>query len=177
MASTELEELRKEAKDLGVSFNANIGAAKLKEKINEHYEAKESGKIEDVIEEIETVKAVETAKTVGAVSKKESAEVRKNKAIAAARAAASVTQVITVIDNDQRVNSKVTTFTVNCSNEHFDLGSLVLPLNKVIEVKQGHIDVLAEVRIPQHIINPKNGLAAVELRPRFTISYSNIKPE
>jgi hypothetical protein len=77
--------------------------------------------------------------------------------------------VVTITDNDQRVNNHTSTVTVTCANEHFDLGTVVLPLNTPIEVQRGFIEVLQEVRIPMHI-KGKSGNSYTAVRPRFHIA-------
>ena len=65
---------------------------------------------------------------------------------------------------------------MNCSNEYFDLGTLILPLNEKVEVRQGHLDVLKEVRIPQHMSDPTNkAVSMMVMRPRYTIQYEQSK--
>lgn len=91
----------------------------------------------------------------------------------AAEDAANKTKIITIIDNDQRVNNQTTSCTVNCGNAYFDLGTAVLPLNFPVEVRQGHINVLKEVMIPQHIKDPKTGLNEYTTRNRYSISYED----
>jgi len=155
-----LEELKQEAKDLGIEFSANIGEKKLQEKIDAYYESQEtSGK-----ELAAAIKAVETTASVTPAANSRYAKAR------AAEEAARKTRVITIIDNDRRVNNQTTSCVVNCSNFYFDLGTMVLPLNTKVEVMQGHINVLKEVRIPQHILD-KDGLSHVEMRPRYTIQF------
>jgi PIN domain nuclease of toxin-antitoxin system len=159
-----MEDLKQEAKELGINFSANIGEAKLKAKIDEYYESQEtSGKeIQEIVEKTE-----EKSEEKSAVSGKRSPYERAKIAEANARK----TKIITIIDNDQRVNNQTTTCTVSCGNEFFDLGQMRLPLNMPVEVMQGHINVLKEVKIPQHIKDGKSGLSTVVLRPRYTISY------
>ena len=89
--------------------------------------------------------------------------------------AARKTRIVTIIDNDQRVNNHVTTCTVNCSNSYFSLGTRVLPLGEKIEVAQGHINVLKEVDIPHHARDPSTGLSVSKLRKRFSISYEDVE--
>ena len=162
-----LDELKQEADDLGLKYNKNIGANKLQEKIEEFYEAQETSgpAVEAAVEE----KAKETPapKVSSGVNAKDAK--RKAKEMAARE-----TKVVTIIDNDQRVNNQTTTCIVNCSNEYFDLGTRILPLNEKIEVAMGHIQTLQEVRIPLHMRDNKTGLATVKMRPRYTISFENI---
>ena len=164
----EIDDLKKEADELGLTYNAQIGATKLQEKINAYYESQETSekeliaavKAKEANEQPEE-KAVQTSKVPVQVSNKR-AERRK---------AAEATRVVTIIDNDQRVNNVTTTCTVNCSNMYFDLGTMLLPLNMAVEVKQGHLNVLKELKIPQHVKDTKSGLSQVRMVPRYTISY------
>ena len=159
------EDLLAEAASLGITHHASIGEAKLQEKINHHYESKESSGA--------TIKSLVEANTgsditgAGTSTKKEAYRLKVSSRSKAARR----TRVVKIVDNDQRQNNYTTTCTVNCSNEHFDLGTRVLPLNESIEVAQGHIDVLKEVMITLHTRNPQNGLSAAKSRNRYSISY------
>jgi hypothetical protein len=158
-----LEELKQEADDLGLSYAKNVSANKLQEKIEQFYEAQEtSGPA------LEAVVAQEASKPKASSESKSLS----NK-ITKARAAAEATKIVTIIDNDQRVNNQTTTCTVNCSNEYFDLGTIILPLNEKIEVRMGHLKTLEQVKIPLHMRDNKTGLSTVKLRPRYTISYEN----
>lgn len=164
----ELEDLKAEATSLRITFSKNIGAVKLKEKIDAHYKAQETSgpAVEELVKKEELVGGA-TAVKRPALDTKLARRVAREKA-------AKATRIITLVDNDQRVNSHVNTCTVNCSNEFFDLGTKVLPLNEKIEVCQGHINVLKSVKIPLHVKN-KGGLASIRMRPRYTISYEDAK--
>jgi hypothetical protein len=165
---SDLQELKKEANDLGVSYNKNITPGRLQEKIEEFYASQETSGppvLESAEQEENPVAEKEVTKTLS--KEAIAAETRRKR-----EAAARETKIVTIIDNDQRVNTHTTTCTVNCSNEFFDLGTRILPLNEKIEVPVGHIRTLERVRIPLHVRDPKNGLATVRLRPRYTISYS-----
>lgn len=156
------EELKKEADDLGINYPKNVTPGRLQEKIEEFYSEKEK------MGTVDTVKAVDDTKpTVDArETKRLSKRVEREKA-------ARKTRIVTIIDNDQRVNNQTTTCTVNCSNEFFDLGTVILPLNEKIEVSVGHIRTLEEVKIPHHVRDSKTGLSEVRIRPRYTISYED----
>ena len=77
--------------------------------------------------------------------------------------------VVTIVDNDQRVNAHINMCTANCSNEHFDLGTKEFPLNEKIEIEQGFIDVLKQSTIPHHVKDPKTGLNVTRMRKRYSI--------
>lgn len=166
---SQLEELKKEATELGVTFSPNIGEAKLQEKIDAFYESKEdSGPALEV--RVKESAAQETTETQETPDKTAGLDPKQAKMLARKKAANEF-RIVTIIDNDQRVNNNATTCTVNCSNEFFDLGTVILPLNEKIEVRMGHINVLKEVRIPLHQRDTKTGLSTVKMRPRYTVSF------
>jgi mRNA-degrading endonuclease toxin of MazEF toxin-antitoxin module len=152
---SKLEELKKEATDLGLSFNANIGEAKLAEKIEAYYKSQETSKVE-----VKQSESVKKAKSLGERVKE-------------AEEAARKTRIVTIVDNDQRENNLTTTVSVTCGNEHFELGLMRIPLNEPVEVMQGFIDVLKEIKIPMHVVDRKTGLTRTVLRNRYSISYED----
>ena len=166
MEDLELEQLKQEATELGISFGQSIGAAKLKERIDAYYKSQETL-------EQEIVTAMESKEQ----SKEKSAEINKGNSlnITEMKRKANMTSVVTIIDNDQRVNNQTTSCTVNCSNMYFDLGTVILPLNMPVEVRQGHLNVIKEIKIPQHVKDSKTGLSTVRMIPRYTLSYEQMK--
>ena len=170
MEELDIEALKAEATELGITFPKNIGVETLKVKIDAFYESQETS-------EKETMAAVEANEQIEEKSAEsdKSSYVKGIGSIAAeSKAAAYATRVITIIDNDQRVNNQTTTCKVNCSNMYFDLGQIILPLNIPVEVRQGHINVLKEVKIPRHVQIGDN-LSAVKMVPRYSISYEDLK--
>lgn len=162
----DIEELKAEATSLGIQFPKNIGAATLKEKIDTFYESQEtSGK--------EIQNAVE-AKEKSEKNSAEKGNLSKRERIAAAKAAANVERIVTIVDNDQRVNSQTTTAVVNCSNIHFDLGTMVIPLNVPVKVKQGHIDVLKDATISLHSKDQRTGLSVARPVARYSITDASL---
>ena len=160
---TPLDDLRKEASELGIQYNKSIGLAKLQAKVDDFYEAKEtSGPA------LEVALAKVEKSTSSAAVPDDKLKVRLER-----ERNSKKTRVISVVDNDQRSNNHTTTCTVNCSNEFFDLGTKILPLNEKIEVMQGHLNILKAVKIPLHAKDPKTGLSIVKMRPRYTISYED----
>lgn len=160
-----LEELKKEADELGVSYAKNVSINKLQEKIEAFYESEETSgpALEASLTAQEKPTGVEKAKL----------DLKMQKRLEREKKARS-TRIVTIIDNDQRVNNQTTTCTVNCSNEFFDLGTVILPLNEKIEVCMGHIKTLEQVQIPLHVRDNKTGLSTARLRPRYTISYESV---
>ena len=155
-----LEDLKKEADDLGIKYNNNIGKNKLIEKIEAYYESQETSII-----------SPDTS-----LSKEEEDEwtPQKKRQLALEREKrARTTKIIEIIDNDQRVNNQTTSVKVNCTNDYFDLGTVLLPLNTPVEVMQGHIDVLKSIKIPQHV-RGNDGLSVVQTRNRYSINIVDI---
>ena len=153
-----IEELKQEADDLGIQYNANIGAAKLAAKIEEYYEAQEGSA---PVVKLETVaERGSRKKTIG-------------ERAAEARLEAMKTHIVTITDNDQRENNLTTIVSVNCSNDYFDLGTRRIPLNVPVEVEQGFINVLKEIQIPMHVRDNVTGLGRTVLRNRYSIAYSD----
>lgn len=153
-----IEELKQEADDLGIQYNANIGAPKLAAKIEEHYAAQEGSA---PVVKLETVaERGSRKKTIG-------------ERAAEARLAAMKTRIVTITDNDQRENNLTTIVSVNCSNDYFDLGTRRIPLNIPVEVEQGYINVLKEIQIPMHVRDNTTGLGRTVLRNRYSIAYSD----
>ena len=155
-----IEELKVEARELGITFNPQIGEAKLKEKIDAFYASRETDTIEEVIAKKEAENKAPTIKTR-----------TKGERIRDAKAAASIPQVVTITDNDQRENNQTTMAVVNCSNGLFDLGTVKIPLDMPVEVLTGHIDVLNEIRIPHHTKDSRTGLGKTVTRKRYSIHY------
>lgn len=169
--SEALQELKQEAESLGVKFAKNTTAESLAQKIEDFYSAQETSGAQVQAAVIEKEKTKQKVKpTAEELSKEE----RKTQKRVERERAARATRVVTIIDNDQRVNNQTTTCTSNCSNEYFDLGTVVLPLNEKIEVPMGHIRNLEQVKIPLHMRDNKSGLSTVRMRPRYTISYEKV---
>ncbi len=164
---SDLKELKKEADDLGITYRNNIGQVALQDKIDAFYTADETSQATLKAAITKEEAKVDTAITTSSLDAKTVKRLAREKA-------AKATKVVTIIDNDQRVNNQSTTCTVNCSNEFFDLGTVILPLNEKIEVRMGHIRTLEQVKIPLHMRDQKTGLSSVRLRPRYTISYENM---
>ena len=168
-----IDELKQEATDLGVSFSPNIGAAKLKEKIEAKYASQETN--EKAIEEAITAKEAEELEGVALVSAMEKKAIAKSRTIKErareAERKARVTHVIEIVDNDPRVNAHTTTCSPSCGNEYFDLGTRVLPLNTPVEVEQGFINTLKELTFSFHQLDQKKGTSVQMNRKRYSISY------
>ncbi len=157
-----IEELREEAEQLGIVYNKNIGADKLAIKIEEHYTALENGT------PAPTVKVAEVAETKSAKGYRPIGVRAKE-----AKAAALVTHIVVITDNDQRENNLTQVVSINCSNDYFDLGTVRVPLNVPVELAQGYINVLEEIRIPMHTRDQRTGLGKTVVRNRYSIAYQD----
>lgn len=171
--SEQLEQLKEEAKDLGISFSPNIGEAKLQEKIDEYYKAQETSfkEIDNAIKNNEAKKENEVTSKKPKAGKTSMTSLAKK-----LYEKAKKTKVVTIIDNDQRVNNQTTTCKANWTNNYYDMGTRIFPLNTPIEIPQGFIDVLKEVWIPHHIQDPKTQLSRTIMRRRYTIQQENFNP-
>lgn len=159
-----LEALKTEATELGIAFSPRISEKALAERIEAHYEAASKDSdlpVVSIVETSEEARADKAVRHMRAYARDMEAKARK-------------TRIVTIIDNDQRVNNVTTVATTNCSNDYFDLGTIILPLNEKVEVRQGHLDALAGVRIPQHVRSKKDAqMSETVMRPRYTIQYEN----
>lgn len=161
---SDLQTLKNEADDLGVTYAKNTTANSLQKKIDKFYEAKSAQAPKLNVAEEADIEEKEEPKLTSEKARRSATRVKREKA-------AKQTKIVSIVDNDQRVNNHTTTCTVNCSNEFFDLGTRILPLNENIEVSVGHLRTLERVKIPLHVRDNKSGLSSVRLRPRYTISY------
>jgi len=168
MEELDIEELKVEATSLGIQFAQNIGAEKLKAKIDAFYESQETSG-----QELQTAIAAKEKSEEKSAEKGNVASSKRDR-IAAAKKAAMVERIVTIVDNDQRVNSQNTTAVVNCSNIHFDLGTMVIPLNIPVKVKQGHINVLKDSTISLHVKDQKTGLSVPRSVPRYSITDASL---
>ena len=166
----DINELKQEAKDLGIRFAPNVSAEKLAEKIEAFYESQEASdtELQAALDKVADMEKSEEKSVVG--DNKRSITSRARKMEEEARK----TVVVTLIDNDTRENNQTTVAVVNCSNPYFDLGTVYIPLNVPVEIRQGHLNVLKEIKIPLHTKNPVTGLSELKRRPRYTISYDRI---
>lgn len=173
--SERLDELKQEATELGIEFNPRIGEAKLQAKIDEYYESQEtSGK------EVEQAVQANEEATVSE-AKAEKPAVNGNKTIAQLAKEiydrARATKIVTITDNDQRVNNQTTTCKANWSNQYYDMGTKIFPLNIPIEVPQGFLQVLSEVKIPHHVKDNATGLSITTMRKRYSFDFGNSDKE
>lgn len=165
-----IEDLKKEAEGLGITFNAKIGEAKLKEKIDQHYEnlAAESSVevIEDVNDEVEVedvdAPAVKRAKGIQEIAR----ELKK---------LALVKKVVTITSNDQRDNHVADTCYLACENQFWGISKIV-PLNIAIELEQCLIDTADSITIARHvdeiIDGKRTGNKTVRNVKKYVISYA-----
>jgi uncharacterized protein YabN with tetrapyrrole methylase and pyrophosphatase domain len=164
--SRTLDDVKAEARELQISFKENISIEKLLEKIEAKYKVNEKESDVTISDAEDTSTDTDEAKEAALNT------LTLNEFIHKQKREAEKTRIVTIIDNDSRINNQTTTCTVSASNEFFDLGTVILLLNERVEVRQGHLNVLSELRIPQHIKNPKDpSISVMVMRPRYTIQY------
>lgn len=157
-----LEELKKEATELGLTFSPNIAEKTLAARIEKHYKDAETPAVIETpatADDTPEARAARADQHMRSFARKMEAEARK-------------TRIVTITDNDQRVNNATTTCSANCSNSFFDLSTVILPLNEKVEVRQGHLDALAGVKIPHHVRSKEDpSISETVMRPRYAIHY------
>jgi len=164
--SEDIEELKNEATQLNIKFHPNITAVKLQARIDEKYE--ELSK-----EDPATPVLVKPEKDVVA---KGSAD-DKLPLVARMKRLANELFVVTIADNDQRVNSTSNSCVANCGNAHFDLGTRILPTDQRVEVRRGHLEALRDVRIPHHIPSTVDKtISETVYRPRYSFQFHGKSP-
>ena len=164
--SERLDQLKKEADELGVKYSPNIGEEKLNEKIEAYYESQETS-AKEIMKAVEAKEQEESKEKLVATSKKTNMAALAKKLYDEAKK----TVVVTIIDNDQRVNNQTTTCKATWGNAYYDMGTQIFPLNMPIEIPQGFVTTLKEVQIPHHVKDPKTGLSVASMRNRYTITY------
>lgn len=166
-----LEELKAEADVLGVEYSKNIGAAKLAEKIEAYYTSQSAGDFVKVKEEPKEEVNPE-------VKGKDSTEVTERKAIAAFKAAAMETKIVTISSNDKRDNDVVTSVYLSAENQHFGIAKYV-PLDIPVELEVCLIDVAKSTYITLHkdeiVDGRRTGNKVPQSVRKFTISYEDIQ--
>jgi len=168
--SERLDELKQEATELGIEFNPRIGEAKLQEKIDAYYESQETSGTE-------VIQAVQAKEATVSETEAEKPAVSGDKTMAQLAKEiyerAKKTKIVTITDNDQRVNNQTTTCKANWSNQYYDMGTKVFPLNVPIEVPQGFLQVLSEVKIPHHVKDSATGLSITTMRNRYSFDFGD----
>jgi Cu/Ag efflux pump CusA len=165
--NSELVALKKEAAELGIKFSPNITEKTLAARIETFYESSSKDAV---------TLAPETGESTANTPEKRKAKAEEHMRTFARDTAilAKKTRVVTITDNDQRVNNVTTTCTANCSNGFFDLGTIILPLNEKVEVRQGHLDALSGVKIPHHVRSESDpSMSVTVMRSRYAIHHEN----
>jgi len=168
--SERLEELKQEATELRMKFNPRIGEDKLQTKIDDYYKSQEtSGKeVEQAVQAKEATVSDAKATKPAVSGKKTTAQLAKE-----IYAKAKEVRVVTITDNDQRVNNQTTTCRANWSNQFYDMGTKVFPLNIAVEIPQGFLQVLSEVKIPHHVKDSTTKLSVTTMRKRYSFDFGD----
>lgn len=167
-----LEELKAEADVLGITYNKNIGADKLSEKIEAYYQSQAAG--DSVQVQAEPEEEPEAPKK-GAKLDKEAA---KRKMIADAKAEAMKLRRVTITNNDTRENSVLTADYFGFENQHFGK-SLLVPFNIPCELPQCILNVINETWVTLHVDEIVDGRRTGNKVPKrmkkYNISYEDVK--
>ncbi len=165
-----IEELKKEANELGLTYNSKIGATKLSEKIEDYYESQSAGDLVKVKEEIEE----EVEKPAKEVKAKLSPMAQGKVAIKAAIAKSMKTRVVTISNNDKRDNSHTTTAYLSCG-----AFQRTVPLDIPVELENALINIAKNSKITQHIDEVVGGKRTGNKIPKpankYMVSYEDMK--
>ena len=148
---SELDELKIEAKELGLEFSANIGKVKLQAKIDEFYaaSAEESAPIIEEEVEVEEKDEIEIPAKMG---KAESAMMKFKRDSKKRQKDSLKTRVVIVSSMDIRENLETNTAVV-------DAGTVgrTIPLNEPVELPLCLIELLKGIQITKPVKEIKNG--------------------
>lgn len=176
-----MEELKKEATELGIDFKGVKSKVDMQKLIDAYYNEQSNdsdiptAKVEETEEEEEKDETVSTP--VKSNKKPISKEARIRFAIRDAKARAMKTRVVTITNNDKRDSHMTTTAYLSCENEYFGISRSV-PLDVPIELEQCLIDVAVETKMVNHVDEIVNGRRTGNKVPKLTrkyaVSYENI---
>ena len=150
-----IEELKQEADELGITYSANIGAAKLASKIEEWY-AKESAENTTPVEIDETKQEAMDRK---ALAKQEALKI-----IKAQEKANTETKVVKISMVDKREASIAT-------HAYFSTGdiSMNIPLDVFVEMPKILIYMAERAKAMTHI--EQNGETVTKLQKKYVVEY------
>lgn len=172
-----LDELRAEADVLGIEYPKTMGAAKLAQKIEEHYRAGElADAVQTIDEALEEVAEVSEMKNGG--SKKPAGDPWKEH-VAKRKAEALKKYVVTITSNDKRDNDVVTSEYISVENQFFAIGRIV-PLDIPVELEHCLIEQAKATMIPMAVDEivggQRTGNKVTKMIKKFSVSYENGKP-
>lgn len=147
-----LDELKAEARGLGITFNVNIGAETLHGKIETFYESQSAGdlvKEKDVVDPEVDPEPSNVAYDVPGSKAVLSKEQKTRNMVAKAKAKAMRKRVVTITSNDKRDNDVTTTTYLGFENQYFGISKLV-PLDVPLELELCLIDVAKTTFITLH---------------------------
>lgn len=163
-----MEELKEEAKNLGVEFKGNISRSNLEKLIDEAYEEGLSGSTVEVRKDAEPIQVVINT------SSKKSKEERMRNMISDAKANAFRLKKVTLTLNDKRDQDVTTAVYLGCENQFFSKDRIV-PLDIPLELEECLIEVARMTKINIHrdeIINGRRTGNKVKLSVnKFNIQY------
>ena len=150
-----LEELKEEADALGIKYSANIGAAKLQEKIDE-YDAKLDAEVNGVVEPVKVAADVTSGKKMS--------DVEARLAIKALEDANKVCKVVKISMVDKRESAYAT-------SAYFSTGDIAMrvPLDVFVEMPIILIQMAEEAQALVHV--ESGGLTSSKWQKKYVVEY------
>lgn len=150
-----LEELKEEADALGIKYSANIGAAKLQEKIDE-YDAKLDTEVNGVVEPVKVAADVTSGKKMS--------EIEAKLAIKALEDENKKTKVVKIAMVDKRESAYAT-------SAYFSTGDIAMrvPLDVWVEMPIILIKIAEDAQALIHI--ESGGLTTSKFQKKYVVEY------
>ena len=150
-----LEELKEEADALGIKYSANIGAAKLQEKIDE-YDAKLDTEVNGVVEPVKVAADVTSGKKMS--------EIEAKLAIKALEDENKKTKVVKIAMVDKRESAYAT-------SAYFSTGDIAMrvPLDVFVEMPVILIQMAEEAQALVHV--ESGGLTTSKFQKKYVVEY------
>ena len=150
-----IEELKEEADALGIKYSANIGAAKLQEKIDE-YDAKLDAEVNGVVEPVKVAADVTSGKKMS--------DVEARLAIKALEDANKACKVVKISMVDKRESAYAT-------SAYFSTGDIAMrvPLDVFVEMPIILIQMAEEAQALVHV--ESGGLTSSKWQKKYVVEY------
>jgi len=169
-----LEELKQEADTLGVKYVKNIGAEKLAQKIEDHFESQAADDLPKVKEEI--VDELTAPKTGIEKVLSETPEQKFRRESKDRQSKRLEKRIVTLTSNDKRDNHVTTTAYLSCGTV-----SKIVPLDMPVELEEALIIIANTTFITLHVAEVIDGKPTGNMVPKsvrkYNVSYEDMKPQ
>lgn len=174
------DELKAEAKALGIEIKGNPSVDTLKQKLDDFYESQSAGDlVKAVVEEVDDTE--DEVKTDTPEPKGKGKGLTKDqilrKRINEAKKTAMKKSVVTITSNDKRDNDVATVAYLGFENQYFSVSKLV-PLDVPLELEECLIEIARTTEVTLHkdeIVNGRRTGNKVPVRTRkLNISYERV---